>query len=454
MKRAERERISVRIALAVGFIGTLGLWLYTNYAFTRRIEMVQRDAAQVAARYSNAQELLSTVRSQVMLSSVRVRDALLDPTPEALQDCREQLVTSSHLITMALADYQPVLATASDSGAITRLSNEVAQFHERSMQVLLDASGRTPAQVRDVLSRDIGRHREAAVSISEEIQAINRRAFIQQQADIAAINRGAEAESRDRAGMALILGLGSLLLTSAYAVQLESRLRAQLERDARISSELQQTAAKVLNAQEEERRTIARELHDEVGQALTAIKVELDLAERAIAHAGGPATTLAEAQKITDGALQTIRNLTQLLHPAALDDLGLPAVIDAALRGLERRYNIRGTLHQVDLPARLPREIELAAYRVVQEGLTNVAKHARATRCDVYLTQLEDRLLVEVDDDGVGFIEDTDRPIIARGLGLVSIRERAARLGGTFNILSRPGAGTRLVVSLPEKSLA
>jgi len=454
MIRAEGVRISVRIALAVGFLGTLGLWLYTNSAFTRRIEAVQRDAAQVAARYTSAQELLATVRAQVLLSSVRVRDALLDPTPAAIQDCRDQLAVSSHAINTALADYQPVLPAGADTGAIARLSNEVAQFHKRSMQVLADAAGRTPAQVRDVLSRDIGRHREAAVSISEEIQAINRRAFIQQQTDIAAINRGAEAESRDRIGMALVIGLGTLLLTSAYAGRLESRLRMQLERDARISSELQQTAAKVLNAQEEERRTIARELHDEVGQALTAIRVELDLAERAIQNAGGSASPLAEAQTITDGALQTVRSLTQLLHPAALDDLGLPAVIDSTLRGLNRRYNIRGTLEQVDLPPRLPREIEIAAYRIVQEGITNVAKHARATRCDVRLTQLSDRLLVEVEDDGVGFVEDTDRPIVARGLGLVTIRERAARLGGTFNILSRPGAGTRLVVSLPEKSLA
>jgi signal transduction histidine kinase len=454
MKRGERERISVRIALAVGFLGTLGLWMYTNYAFTLRIETVQRDAAQVAARYSSAQELLATVRSQVMLSSVRVRDVLLDPTPAAIQDCRDQLAVSSQSINMALADYEPVLPNASDSGAFARLSNEVAQFHQRSLQVLDEAAGRTPAQIRDVLSRDIGRHREAAVSISEEIQAINRRAFIDQQAEIAAINRGAEAENRDRIGLALVIGLGTLLLTSAYAARLESRLRMQLERDSRISIELQQTAAKVLNAQEEERRTIARELHDEVGQALTAIRVELDLAERAIANSGGPAMPLAEAQSITDSALQTVRNLTQLLHPAALDDLGLPAVVDASLRGLERRYNIRGTLRQVDLPARLPREIELAAYRIVQEGLTNVAKHARATRCDVRLTQLDDRLVVEVEDDGVGFVEDTERPIIARGLGLVSIRERATRLGGTFSVLSRPGAGTRLIVSIPEKSLA
>jgi len=453
MRRADLESLSVRIALAVGFVGTLGLWLYTNYAFTQRIETVQRDAAAVAARYTNAQELLATVRAQVLVSSVRVRDALLDPTPAALQQCREQLEKSSRITTTTLEGYVPVLTTAADGVAIGRLANEIDQFHQRSMQVLADAAGMTPTQVRDVLSRRIGPHREAALAISEEIQTINRRGFIREQSEVAEIQRVAEAQSRDRVGIAFVIGFVTLLLTSVYAGRLEARLRAQLVRDARISSELQQTAAKVLNAQEEERRTIARELHDEVGQALTAIRVELDLAERMIRTDGGT-PPLAEAQSITDGALKTVRNLTHLLHPAALDDLGLPAVIDAALRGLERRYNIRGTLRQVDLPARLPREIELAAYRIVQEGPTNVAKHARASRCDVRLTQLDDRLLVEVEDDGVGFVEDTDRPIVSRGMGLVSIRERAARLGGTFSILSRPGAGTRLIVSLPEKSLA
>jgi signal transduction histidine kinase len=209
-------------------------------------------------------------------------------------------------------------------------------------------------------------------------------------------------------------------------------------------------AAKVIGAQEEERRTIARELHDEVGQVLSAIRLELDVAQRSIASGGASVATLTEAQTITDGAMQTVRNLSQLLHPAALDDLGLQAAIEASLRGLERRCRIRANLQQIDLPGRLPREVELAAYRIVQEAITNVAKHAHATRCDVRLTQMVDRLLIEIEDDGIGFVEDTDRPIVSRGLGLISVRERANRLGGTFNILSSPGHGTRLIVSLPE----
>jgi signal transduction histidine kinase len=412
---------------------------------------VRRDAAEVASRYTSAQELLSTVRAQVLLSSVRVRDALLNPEPAGLAENREQIEAAHRIVTMALADYEPVMGSSRESDQVGRLQREVEQFHATSMDVLADAAGRKPADIRNVLNRYIVPRREAALAISEEIQTLNRRAFVRQQADIAEIHRVAEEQSRQRLGAALVVGLGVLLLTSVYATRLEARLRVQMERDARMSRELQESAAKLIGAQEEERRTIARELHDEVGQVLTAIKVELSVAQRQIEAESGSAAPLAQAQTITDGALATVRNLAQLLHPATLDDLGLAAAIDSSLRGLARRQEIRAELHQEGAFDRLPREVELAAYRIVQEAITNVGKHANATQCHVHLTHYPDRLLIEVEDDGVGFVEDTDHPIIARGLGLISVRERASRLGGTFNILSSPGHGTRLIVSLPER---
>lgn len=451
MKSAAIERLSIRAALALGFCVTLGLWLYTGYDFTRRIAEVERDAAAVAARYTKAQELLSNVRPQVLLSSVRVRDALLNPEPAAVAAYREQIAIANQAIARALDGYVPVMgATSNEVDQIERLRQELEQFHSTTLGVLADAAGKSPASVRDLLNRHIVPRREAALGISEEIQALNRRAFIQEQAEIAGIHRVAELQSRRRLGVALFIGLGILLLTSVYAGRLEGRLRLQMDRDARISRDLQETAAKLLNAQEEERRIIARELHDEVGQVLSAIKVELALAQNAIEASGLSATPLQEAQTITDGALQTVRNLSQLLHPAVLDDLGLPAAIDASLRGLARRHDIRAELHHVGMTERLPRDVEVAAYRIVQEAITNVARHARATWCRVQLTRLPSRLLVEVADDGVGFDPEAPRGGPS-GLGLVGVRERAARLGGHFHVLSRPGQGTKLIVDLPER---
>ena len=451
MKGTRLERLSIRTALAIGFGVTLGLWLYTGYSFTQRIDTLQREAAEVAARYTRAQELLSTVRAQVLLSSVRVRDALLDPQPAALLQYREQVDTAYRIVRMALADYEPVSGSVGESDQFLRLQSEIEHLHVTSTAVLDDAAGKNPTQIRDILNRNIVPRREAALAMSEEIQAINRRAFVQQQNDIAEIHRVAERRNREGLGIALAVGLGVVLITSLYAGRLEGRLRVQMERDARMSQELQNSAAKLIAAQEEERRRIARELHDEVGQVLGALKLEIEVAQRAVESSGGSPRLLAEAQSIADGALKTVRSITQQMHPAALDDLGLVAAIDSSLRGLARRQAIRAELHQHDLPERLPREVELAAYRIVQEAINNVSKHANASEVHVRLTHLKDRLLIEVEDDGVGFVEDTDRPIIARGLGLISVRERAARLGGTFNILSTPGEGTRLVVSLPER---
>ncbi len=452
MSRDQLERASFRAALALGFCVTLGLWIYTGYSFTARISRVQQQATEVAARYTRAQELLSTVRAQVLSTAVRVRDALLDPDVNAQAAHREEVEASYHVMSMALDDYEPVVASGGEAAQIERLLAEVKQFHEKSTTVLAEAAGGSPAAVRETLNAHIAPRREAALSISDEIQALNRQAFIQQQKDIAEIHRVAELQSRRGLGAALVIGLGVVLLTSVYASRLESRLRQQLHRDARISRELHDTANKLIGAQEEERRTIARELHDEVGQVLTAIKVELTVAQRSIT-AGASAEALAEAHTITDGALQTVRNLAQLLHPAALDDLGLPAAIDASLRGLARRHDLRAELHQVGMAERLPRDVELAAYRIVQEAITNVVKHAHARECHVHLTHLPDRLLVEVEDDGIGFRGDTESVSTERGLGLVSVRERASRLGGTFNILSAPGEGTRLVVSLPDRGV-
>lgn len=451
MKGIQLERLSMRTALAIGFGVTLGLWLYTGYSFTQRIDTLQREAAEVAARYTRAQELLSTVRAQVLLSSVRVRDALLDPQPDALRQYREQVDSAYRIVRMALTDYEPVIASGGETEQFRRLQAEIEHLHVTSTAVLDDAAGKNPTQIREILNRNIVPRREAALAISEEVQAINRRAFVQQQNDISEIHRIAERRSREGLGIALAVGLGVVLITSLYAGRLEARLRVQMERDARMSQELQNSAAKLIAAQEEERRRIARELHDEVGQVLGALKLEIEVAQRAIEASGGTPRLLAEAQSIADGALKTVRSITQQMHPAALDDLGLVAAIDSSLRGLARRQEIRAELHQKDLPERLPREVELAAYRIVQEAINNVSKHANASEVHVHLTHLKDRLLIEVEDDGVGFVEDTDRPIIARGLGLISVRERAARLGGTFNILSTPGEGTRLVVSLPER---
>ncbi|MGD9905039.1 MAG: sensor histidine kinase [Vicinamibacterales bacterium] len=442
---------SIRATLALGLLVTLALWLYTSYTIGRRIDDVERQAAQVAERYLKAQELLATVRIQVLVASVRVRDALLNPAPDALVAYRQQVADNYATLDAALTDYVPVLGSDPEHVAITRLRRAVEDFRDTVATVLAGGGGQSTAEIRDLLNSHIVPRRESTFRISEEVQALNRAAYMQQQAELTAIHRTAERQSQGRLAVALALSAAVLLLVGSYAGRLERDLRAQRDRDARLSKELQGAHARLVQAQEDERRIIARELHDEVGQVLTAVRFELGLAQRAIAARGVSPSPLVEAQNITAAAINTVRDLTQLLHPAALDDLGLVPAVDAMLRGLARRHEIKVDLVHSGLPDRLDRPSEVAAYRIVQEALTNVARHARAHTCHVSLHRSNGSLTIDVVDDGVGFDAATVGEAPVPHLGLLGIRERAAQSGGELSITSQPGAGTRLHVELPVR---
>ncbi len=441
--------LTIKAVLVLGFGLMLGLWLFAGYDFTRRMAELQGDAEAINERYMRAQELLSSVRAQVLLGSVYVRDALLDPDPDTIDRYRRQLDATHETVGNALRQYVPVLDAPSERGRVATLSREIDAFHKTMRGVLASDRSRWPAEARLVLNTQVVPKREVVFRVSEEVQALNRRAFVRQQGEIAALYRDTQQQVWQQLGFALAAGVAIALLATVYAGRLENRLRRQQAMEARTSNDLQRLSAKLVSVQEDERRTIARELHDEVGQVLTAIKMELSLAQRKIERNGGPRDLLGDAQRITDGALHTVRDLSHLLHPAVLDDLGLPAAIDSTLREFGARHGIQVELLHDRMEERLSAETEAAAFRIVQEALTNVAKHAHATLCRIYLQRLPHTLLVTIEDDGAGFDAATaEQTTMARGLGLIGIRERAAQLHGTVSIESGPARGTRLTVEL------
>jgi len=197
---------------------------------------------------------LTTVRTQVLLSSVRVRDALLATSPSAIEENREEVEQSFHLIQMALEDYEPVAQSATQGAEVLSLRTELDRFHQASVGALGFAPGRSPTTVRDVLNQQVMPRRETALAISEQIQSLNRQAYMRQQVATAAIYEAAEHKSRRQLGIALALSLGVLLLTSLYAATLDARLSLQLRQDARLSSELDDMATQLLAARPEVNR--------------------------------------------------------------------------------------------------------------------------------------------------------------------------------------------------------
>ena len=218
-------------------------------------------------------------------------------------------------------------------------------------------------------------------------------------------------------------------------------------REQHIQS-LQDSLVKVVRAQEEERKRVARELHDQAGQVLTVLQLGLAQLERE-STSEHTKKQVASLRSLSVETMQTIRNLALDLRPSALDELGLiPALLDY-VRDFSRRVGIPIEMEATRVEQRLPPELEVALFRVIQEGLTNIAKHSRASHGWVSL-QIRDRAVeVSVRDDGVGF--DADKVIHSpqRSLGLFGMRERVELMGGNFTVESRPGAGTRLHIVVP-----
>ncbi len=213
-------------------------------------------------------------------------------------------------------------------------------------------------------------------------------------------------------------------------------------------AELRALAARLQATREEERTRIAREIHDELGQALTALK--LDLAWLGSQRPRGDSGALRRLDtSITariDETMQVVRRIASELRPSTLDQLGLQAAIECLVQEATERTGIAIVLQAEEFP-KLSGEVESHAFRIIQEALTNVTRHSKATRVDVTVRRLEKAIIIAVEDNGVGFVPQSLSGL--RSLGLVGMRERALACGGTLLIRGQPGEGTAIVVTIP-----
>jgi signal transduction histidine kinase len=441
---------TIRGTLYVGFSLVFVLWLASGLDLARRVALVEERTSALSARSAAADQQLSTVRVRVLVASVYLRDALLDVRPNAGGYYRDQLGQSRTAIDQALKAYVPVAPLPAERESIEQLRSEVDAFWAMVLPVFeLDVASHA-SEVRNLLRDQVIPKRQIILQISDRIQDLDRRAVAREQEEIHRLYAGMRRQVLVTSGMALVAGLVVAWVVTRSAGRLEWRIQEQLLKDAANTRDLQRLSAKLVSAQEDERRTIARELHDEVGQALTAIKVELSIAGKRAALTEREGAAFQEARRLTDRGLQVVRDLSQLLHPAMLDDLGLPEAIAWYLDGFSARTGIRADLVQDRMDERLAVEIETCLYRIVQEALTNVARHAEARHCRVYVQRLAHTVLLTVEDDGKGF--PADQPGAAgrkRGLGLLGIEERVSGFRGSLRIETAPGEGTRLTVELP-----
>ncbi len=260
-------------------------------------------------------------------------------------------------------------------------------------------------------------------------------------------------QSRKGAPLSVHLSLNPLRLDSTRTVCLIASDLSEMKRaeqELRASSEqLRNLAARLLSVREEERARISREIHDELGQSLTAVKMDLAwLAGRLPRRNGQMLKRIRSTRQLADSIIQSIRRISTELRPAVLD-LGLAAAVEWQVQEFQARSGIQCKVRL------LTREVvasnaSTALFRIFQETLTNVARHAKATRAEVVLQKQRDRVVLMIRDNGRGF--DQADPSLSKSLGLLGMRERAAILGGQVIIASAPGKGTTVTAWIPLPS--
>jgi signal transduction histidine kinase len=234
----------------------------------------------------------------------------------------------------------------------------------------------------------------------------------------------------------------------AVAYQCAQALDRTLLYDAIRASrqQLMELSVRLVNAQEDQRRTLAYELHDEIGQQLTGLNMVLENGRRLTA--AQLSAQLSEAQRLVADLIGQVRQLSLDLRPPMLDDMGLLATLLWHIQRYTQQTNIVVDFKYHELDAQLPPHVAITAYRIVQEGLTNIARHAQTATAVVRVWVSAGQLKISIEDQGCGF-DVAATPLVGQSLGLAGMHERTQLLGGQLSLDSRPGEGTHIRVTLP-----
>jgi signal transduction histidine kinase len=441
-----RGPLATAILLGMGF--TILLWLAAGVDLVWRFQRADREANALTDRVLQVEQALESIRTSILLGAIDWRDSLLDGGESTTgTDYMGRLRQHQAASTAGLAELAKSGDAIATSAELIELGREVEDYWASVLPIIAVAPVQRPGDIRRLMRERVIPRRAIVERIVQQVQMLNR-VQLQQQS-----RREAETYARSQTrflvtgSLALILSLGVGAFVTGYVGRLEQALRTQLEANAQNAADLHRLSARLVRAQEDERRLIARELHDEVGQALTAVKMQLAVARRSVPP--GQATGIDEARDVADSALQSARQLSRLLHPPMLEDMGLVPALDSYLKTFGDRTGILTELEHAGMDDRPGAATEICLFRIVQEATTNIAKHASATACHVYLQRLSSSVVLTVEDDGRGFVERGGPADADDGLGLLGIKERVADARGTFRLETAPGRGTRLWVELP-----
>lgn len=434
-----------RNALLFGFGGLLLLLLVSGLDAVQALAEMRASNQQIRREFVARSKQLEAIRAALYLSGTYVRDYLLEPDPSVADRHRGSLREIRTRIESELRGYEALLRPE-QRGPFNILRSELGDYWRSLNPVLAwDAPERRQsgyAFVRD----EVFPRRTNMLSIADRIAGVN------EQELAAGERRVNDLFSSFRTRLLLVLGatVGMGLILAATSMRLilslERQTREHLADVTRTRAGLRELSARLVDAQEQERKAISRELHDAVGQSLSAVLFELrNLAAALPRDATGLSEQVDSIRRQVEASVGMLRHMALLLRPSMLDDLGLIPALEWQAREVSRRTGVMVNLAAGELPEdRLSEDQKTCIFRIVQEALNNIVKHADAKSARITVRVNNGAIELTVQDDGKGF-----DPARQKGLGLVGIEERVVNLDGTVRVESQPGRGTLLTVSLP-----
>ncbi len=442
-----KRRKASWVVLFLGFGGLL-LFLVAAAAGTLvALDRTRQEETVMRKAFLTRLGALDQIRAQIYLSGTYVRDFLLAPDPRSAGAQAARLGTLEREIRTAVDSYarslepeerQPFASLQKEIEAYRQVLDRTLSWSDDERNKL-----RYPFYLDEVVPR-----RTAMLQIADRISEVNEEGLSRAEEKLALSSGALRRSLLLTFGITLAGGLSLAILTISFTIRLEQELQRRLQENADAKADLQELSSRLLRAQEDERRLLARELHDEVGQSLSAILMETGNAECA-EERNELATHLASIRTLAEKTANEVRDLALLLRPSMLDDFGLVPALNWHGREMGKRTGLKIVVSAEEALDQLPEEHTTCIYRMVQEAVNNAARHAHARTVEVVVKREAERVVFSVQDDGAGF--DTR---VVRGLGLLGMEERVRRLGGQLRLDSQLGRGTRVSAELPLVELA
>lgn len=438
-------------SLVAGFGALIVLTAILGVSQMRRAAEIQRDLIAAQENYSATEALLSESRVDLYRIGMDLRDYLLNRNIANAAEMRQELIDTQAEVRRRLEMLSSRMSE-SEQQPLQVLRKEIDDYFDWMMTPLSWSPEEKVALSGNYMRSALFPRRKAITELSDQLTAINTANLQRARDRLEESQNSFQSWLRRLTMFVLVMSLLVAALTITWIMRLEKKAEIGHRRAEEAEHELRRLSQQLVRAQEAERRSLSRELHDEIGQQLTALRVEISNLGRVPSDDREQfRSRLKETKALAEQIMRTIRDLAMGLRPSMLDDLGLAPAIEWQARQFSRRTSVAA---HVDISGSLEHlsDIERTTlFRIVQEALTNITKHARATEVRITLSATDDGVRLCVTDNGRGMDASAAR---GHGLGLVGIEERARELHAEFHIDSAPGLGTTVDILIPRRVAA